>query len=89
MFDIDKFDNRVGALGVAVEALANAATATLDLSDYKEARFVAASESSTGVIALTAANTFTTQINRTTGIITFTNASGAAFTGTYYIVGIV
>lgn len=84
----DKFDDRVGVRTVAVTALANAGTATISLGENKDARFVAISEDGSGNVAVQGASTFTVAVNRTTGVVTITNASGGAYTGTYSLLGI-
>lgn len=82
------FDGNVGVLYEDVVDLANAGTVTFDFSPYEVAHFSVISESSTGVIEGPAAATFTVAVNRTTKVATITNATGAAFTGAYKLIGL-
>ena len=82
------FDGNVGVIYEDVTALANAGTVVLDFAPYNNAHFSVVSESSTGVIAGPSASTFTVAVNRTTNKVTVTNATGAAFTGSYKLIGV-
>ena len=82
------FDGNVGVIKEDVTALANAGTVVLDFSPYKYADFSVVSESSAGVVSGPGATSFTVAVNRTTNVSTITNASGAAFTGSYKLIGI-
>lgn len=82
------FDGNVGVLYEDVTALADAKTVTFDFSPYEVAHFSVISESAAGVIEVPSATTFTVAVNRTTKVATITNASGAAFTGSYKLIGL-
>ena len=82
------FDGNVGVIYEDVTALANAGTVVLDFSPYNNAHFSVVSESSAGVIAGPSASTFTVAVNRTTNKATVTNATGAAYTGSYKLIGV-
>ncbi len=68
---------------VEATALADAGTLDLQLPDDAKDDFITQAISSAGVSYGPGATTFTTVYNSTTKKITFTNASGAAFTGKY------
>lgn len=82
------FDGNVGVIKEDVTALADDGTVVLDFSPYKYADFNVVSESSAGVISAPSATTFTVAVNRTTNVATITNVTGAAFTGSFKLIGI-
>lgn len=85
---VNNFDGNIGAMSIAVTALADDGTAVIDFSNYTSADFVAVSESAAGLVEAASATTFVCTVNRTTRIATFQNVTGAAYTGTYKIVGV-
>ena len=87
---ISKFNGSTGVIDKVVTALADDGTATINLSTYADPKvdgFVSIDAS--GNVAVASATTFSVVYNSTTKVVTFTNLSTAAFTGTYRFTAIV
>lgn len=83
MAQINKSSSYCMVAAIEAEALADAGTLALQLPDDAKDDFIVQAINSAGVSFAPGASTFTTAYNSTTKIITFTNASGGAFTGKY------
>ena len=86
MAQVNRYEGRSGYLSIDVTALANAGTVDITLPDpnYAECLNVVA-EDDAGNVTAQSASTFTVVVNRVTNAVTFTNATGAAYTGTYKV----
>ena len=82
------FDGNIGCIKEDVIALDIAGTVALDFSPYNVAEFSVVAESAAGVLVGPSATTFSVAVNRTTKIATITNETGAAYTGSYKIIGV-